>query len=73
MEAKHQPKPACGPPAANARCTPAIDPEARRAMIAESAYYRSRSHEDHAQHDIEDWLAAERDIDNKLRLTARYK
>lgn len=73
MKTIHQPKPTCGPLEANARCTPAIDPEARRAMIAESAYYRSLSHEDRAQHDIEDWLAAERAIDDKLRLTARFK
>jgi hypothetical protein len=42
-------------------------------MIAETAFYRSRRRAGDGGHDIEDWLAAEREIDAKLQLAARLR
>ena len=44
------------------RVTP-VDADQRRMMIAEAAYYRSLSH---AGSEIEDWLAAEQEVDAKV-------
>lgn len=43
-----------------------IEPEARDAMIAEAAYFRSAHRGFEPGHEIDDWLAAESDIDGAL-------
>jgi len=42
-----------------------IDAAQRRALIAEAAYYRSLRHT-LAGHEVEDWLAAEQEVDSRL-------
>jgi hypothetical protein len=45
---------------------PPVDSEQRRAMIAEAAYYRAERRDFEPGHELEDWCAAERDIDTLL-------
>ena len=40
-----------------------VDPEVRRLMIAEAAYYRAEQRGFEPGHDLEDWLEAEARID----------
>jgi hypothetical protein len=40
-----------------------IDTDQRRAMIAEAAYFRSLGH---AGSELEDWLAAEQEVDARI-------
>lgn len=40
-----------------------IEPQAREAMIAESAYFRSAHRGFEPGHELDDWLAAESEID----------
>jgi hypothetical protein len=39
----------------------------RRAMIAEAAYFRAERHGFTPGHELEDWLAAEQEVDARLR------
>jgi hypothetical protein len=49
--------------------TPAvIDPERRRALIAEIAYYRAERRGFEPGHETEDWLSAEAEVDAALTL-----
>jgi hypothetical protein len=43
-----------------------IDPEQRRALIAEAAYYRAEQRGFEPGRELEDWCAAESDIDSVL-------
>jgi len=43
-----------------------IEPESRDAMIAEAAYFRSAHRGFEPGHEVDDWLAAESDIDAAL-------
>ena len=43
-----------------------IRPEQRHAMIAEAAYYRAEQRGFEPGHELEDWCAAESDIDTLL-------
>jgi hypothetical protein len=43
-----------------------IDPERRRALIAEAAYFRAESRGFAPGHEAEDWLAAELEVDTAL-------
>ena len=43
-----------------------IDPEHRRALIAEVAYYRSERRGFEPGHEMEDWLSAEAEVDTAL-------
>lgn len=43
-----------------------LDPEQRRAMIAESAYYKAEHRGFASGYEVEDWLAAETEIDSEL-------
>jgi len=43
-----------------------IEPEARNAMIAEAAYFRSAHRGFEPGHEVDDWLAAESEIDGAL-------
>jgi hypothetical protein len=45
-----------------------VTPEARRALIAESAYLRAERRGFAPGHESEDWLAAEAEIDALLRV-----
>ena len=43
-----------------------IDPEQRRAMIAEAAYYKAEHRGFASGYELEDWLAAETEVDGAL-------
>jgi len=43
-----------------------IEPEARDAMVAEAAYFRSAHRGFEPGHEVDDWLAAESEIDAAL-------
>lgn len=45
---------------------PRISPEERHRLIAETAYYRASQRGFSGGAEVEDWLAAEAEIDNKL-------
>lgn len=47
-------------------CIPAVEPERRRAMVAEAAYFRAAARGFAPGHELEDWLAAEADVDRRL-------
>jgi len=46
--------------------TASIDAQAREDLIREAAYFRAQRRGFEAGHDLEDWLAAERDFDQWL-------
>ncbi|HTW75604.1 MAG TPA: DUF2934 domain-containing protein [Steroidobacteraceae bacterium] len=46
--------------------TALIDPERRRALIAEAAYFRAERRGFAPGHEAEDWLAAEVEVDTAL-------
>lgn len=43
-----------------------VDQEQRMALIAEAAYFRAEKRSFAAGHEVEDWVAAEAEIDAKL-------
>jgi len=49
--------------AAPVRAPQPLEPTEREAMIAEAAYYRAEMRGFAAGHELEDWLAAERQVD----------
>ena len=49
-----------------ARGSSPVPPEQRRMMICEAAYYIAEHRGFEAGHDVDDWLAAERQIDAAL-------
>lgn len=61
-------QPAAAPAAPRREEAPAdIAPQARRAMIAEAAYLRAQARGFTPGYEVEDWLAAEAEIDALLR------
>jgi len=50
----------------SAGAVPPIDPERRRALIAEAAYFRAERRGFAAGYETEDWLAAETEVDTAL-------
>jgi hypothetical protein len=44
---------------------PNPDPERRRAMVAEAAYYRAEQRGFAPGYELEDWFAAEGDVDSR--------
>jgi hypothetical protein len=44
-----------------------IEPDTRRAMIAETAYYRAQKRGFDPGHEIEDWLEAEAMVDAQIK------
>jgi Protein of unknown function (DUF2934) len=52
--------------AADGSATTLIDPEQRRALIAEAAYFRAERRGFAPGHEAEDWLAAEIEVDTAL-------
>jgi hypothetical protein len=61
------PRPAAERPARAARAA-LIDAERRRALIAESAYFRAERRGFEPGYEAEDWLAAELEIDRALAI-----
>jgi hypothetical protein len=62
-------RPRAAPPPSNSvvtRSSAYIEPEARDALIAEAAYFRSAHRGFEPGHEVDDWLAAESDIDAAL-------
>ena len=51
---------------APASVAPLIDPQRRRALIAEAAYFRAERRGFAPGHEAEDWLAAEAEVDTAL-------
>jgi len=49
-----------------------VEPTMRHAMIAEAAYYRAQRRRFAPDHELDDWLAAELEIDEML-VNARLK
>jgi hypothetical protein len=47
---------------------PVIGPERRRALIAEVAYFRAQARNFVAGYEVEDWLAAESEVDTALTM-----
>ncbi len=43
-----------------------IEPDRRHAMISEAAYYLAEQRDFHPGHELDDWLSAERQIDEPL-------
>jgi Protein of unknown function (DUF2934) len=60
------PRASKSPPAAEAPKRLQVTPEARRALIAESAYLRAERRGFEPGHENEDWLAAEQEVDALL-------
>jgi len=48
--------------------TPVIDPEHRRALIAEAAYLRAERRNFAPGYEVDDWLSAESEVDTLLTL-----
>lgn len=46
-----------------------VDPDLRRQMVADAAYFLAERRGFEAGHDLEDWLAAEAMVDSRLRET----
>ena len=47
-------------------CAPFDESERRRTLIAEAAYYRAQRRDFAPGHELEDWLAAEEEVDRLL-------
>jgi len=45
-----------------------VNPEVRRAMIAETAFFRAQRRGFEPGHELEDWLAAEAEVDTALTI-----
>lgn len=45
-----------------------IDPDRRRALIAEAAYFRAERRGFEPGHEVEDWVAAEAEVDTSLTI-----
>jgi hypothetical protein len=59
-----RPRPQIAQPAPPIRAPAGFDPSSsREALIATAAYYRAQKRSFRPGHDIEDWLAAEREVD----------
>jgi len=59
----HSSKPARNSPVS---AVPPIDPERRRALIAEAAYFRAERRGFEPGYETQDWLAAETEVDTAL-------
>ena len=60
------PAPSPAAPENGKSAAPHISPEERHRLIAEAAYYRASQRGFHGGAEVEDWLAAEAEIDGKL-------
>jgi Protein of unknown function (DUF2934) len=59
-------KPAFDPSAALQKSKPAVSAEVRRLMICEAAYYLAEQRSFEVGHELNDWLAAEEQVDRAL-------
>jgi len=62
---KRAPRKAANPAAATAKPR-FVNPQRRAALIAQAAYFRAMRRGFAAGHDVEDWLAAEAEVDAEL-------
>jgi hypothetical protein len=53
-----------------ASITPFLGPEHRAALIAEAAFFRAEKRGFEPGHEMEDWLAAEAEVDGRANLTS---
>ena len=58
-------RPACMPDASTTN--PAVEAAWRTRLVREAAYYRSQQRPAGPGKDLEDWLAAEQEVDERLR------
>lgn len=63
-----RPRPQSQPQPQRASASALIDPERRRALIAEAAYFRAERRGFTPGHEAEDWLAAELEVDTALTM-----
>jgi hypothetical protein len=63
-----RPAPKSMPPLRADALATVIDPDRRRALIAEFAYYRAERRGFEPGHETEDWLSAEAEVDTALTL-----
>ena len=47
-----------------------MSPEMRRGIIAQAAYFRAQRRDFEPGHEVDDWLAAEAEVDSALTLEA---
>ena len=66
LEPRSVPAPVVKPTAAILAGT-SVDPELRRRMIAEAAYYRAEARNFADGYELEDWIEAEAEVDHLLR------
>ena len=52
---------------------PSVTPQERYRLIQEAAYFRAEQRDFKPGHDIEDWVAAEAEVDAKVRVAAPRK
>jgi len=65
--AKRAPRKRSGAPAERTASYPAfVDPQQRAGLIAQAAYFRALNRGFAPGHDMEDWLAAEAEVDADL-------
>jgi hypothetical protein len=67
---KRAPRKSTAPGVTAMRITRFVDPEQRGALIAEAAFFRAEKRGFSPGHEVEDWLAAETEVDAGLMLTA---
>lgn len=64
-------RPRTGQPAGNARVgSELMSPEMRHDIIAQAAYFRAQRRDFEPGHELDDWLAAEAEVDAALTLQA---
>ena len=70
---KRAPRKTVAAPARPAQPSPSfVGPEQRAALIAEAAFFRAEKRGFAPGHEVEDWLAAESEVDAKL-MSARIR
>jgi hypothetical protein len=63
---KRAPRKPVTPPPAEVRYPAFVDPQQRASLIARAAYFRSQERGFAPGHELEDWLAAEAEVDAQL-------
>jgi hypothetical protein len=63
---KRAPRKTLATPKRKPGATRFVDPEQRAALIAEAAFFRAEKRGFAPGHEVEDWLAAEAEVDTKL-------
>ena len=67
---KRAPRKAAPPIATAVSFTRFVDPEQRAALIAEAAFFRAEKRGFEPGHEVDDWLAAEMEVDARLMRSA---